>query len=94
MASSIPNWLLYGGGLALLVGAYLDIRRQTIAGSLPTQFTQTLKERLETVEARLEEERTENQAYRAKSREWYWSMTNAMRAQGLEVPAPPEGFPG
>lgn len=94
MASSIPDWLLYGGGFALLIGAYLDIRKQTIAGSLPTQFTQTIIERLETVEVELKEERKENAAYRASARKYHGDVVLAMRAAGIDVPTPPDGFPG
>lgn len=92
--SSIPNWLLYGGGLALLVGAYIDIRRQTIAGSLPTEFTKTVMQRLETVEDDLKEERQANIEYKAKARQWHGEVVSALRANGIDVPIPPDGFPG
>lgn len=89
----LTDWLVGGGVLALLVMAWLDIRKQTIAGSVPTEFTKTVLERLEKVEEDQKQERKENEAYRQKAKTWFADVSSVMRSHGIDVPPPPDGFP-
>lgn len=101
MATSeiITNW---GAALAVLfagITVWRDLRRQTIAGSLPTEFTQSLvdhvkgqDEKIEKLEARLDAKDKEQVEYARKSRNWFYAAT-AAASKGEPLPAPPPDWP-
>ena len=94
MASSefITNW---GAVLAtLFAGAVVwrDWRKQNIQGSIPTELTNKLIDRVSTLEERDKQREKEHEAYRRSSRNWFYAATQAA-AKGEPLPPPPEDWP-
>jgi len=88
----IANW---GTALATIfagVVVWRDLRRQTIAGSIPTELTNKLIDRVSTLEERDKQREKEHEAYRRASRTWFYAAT-AAAAVGAPLPAPPADWP-
>jgi len=88
----VSNWgalaaILFGG-----VAVWRDIRKQTIAGSLPTEYTLGLQERVSELEETAKTDRKEREDYARKSRNWYYAAIQA-HAAGQQLPPPPEDWP-
>ena len=91
-SSAITNWVAAVTVLLLALGFWRDLRKQTIAGSIPTEFTTTLVARVGTLEQRLEEQYQRYEAYSRNSRNWFYAATQAA-AKGEPLPAPPPDWP-
>lgn len=92
ISDTVANWVALVGAGALGVGAYRDWRKQTIAGSLPTEYTRTLQERVGDLEERLDRRDAEYDAYRRATRAYYYAFLRA-QAAGTPLPAPPPDWP-
>lgn len=88
----IANWgalaaILFGG-----VAVWRDIRKQTIAGSLPTEYTLGLQSRIKDLEDNAVRDRKEREDYARKSRTYYYAAIQA-HAKGEPPPPPPPDWP-
>jgi len=91
-SDAVANWVALGGFAILGLGAWRDIRKQTIAGSLPTEYTTTLQDRVKHLEERLDAKEARFEVYARDSRNWFYAAT-AAAAKGEPLPAPPPNWP-
>lgn len=91
-SAAITNWVAGVTVVLLAFGFWRDIRKQTIAGSLPTEFTTTLVTRVAHLEDRLDKKDAEHELYRHNSRTWFYAAHRAI-ANGEPLPPPPNDWP-
>lgn len=91
-SDTITNWATAITVGVLGFGAWRDIRKQTIAGSLPTEYTTTLQSRVTTLEERLDVKDKLHEIYARNSRNWFYAAT-AAAAKGEPLPPPPPDWP-
>jgi len=91
-SDAVANWVALGGFAILGLGAWRDIRKQTIAGSLPTEYTTTLQDRVKHLEERLDAKEMLHDIYARNSRNWFYAATQAVAA-GSPLPPPPPDWP-
>ena len=94
MASSefVANWALVAGTAFAGFTVWRDFRRQNIAGSIPTELTNKLIDRVSTLEERDKQREKEHESYRRASRKWFYAAT-AAAAKGEPLPEPPPDWP-
>jgi len=88
----VTNWIALGGFALLGLGAWRDIRKQTIAGSLPTEYTTTLQGRVGELEQRIDRLQEKHETYSRNSRNWFYAAIQAT-AKGEPLPVPPPDWP-
>ena len=97
--NDVANW---GPLVAIILGGatfWRDMRKQNIAGSLPTEYTKTLQERVGDLETRVDEKDNiidrmlrERDEYARKTRNWFYATIQAT-AKGDPLPTPPPDWP-